>query len=180
MPTTPVSITDLYRDLDRRVARLERDATTGIVQTPEFIATTSNVALRFMATTIDATTKDGAGWQSVRGTSFLAQSDARTKTEVAPVRTNALDILRAAPVGEWKFLGKDTPHVGPTVQDLPPFMQRSMPTVAIPSALGVDYTDMIGVLWEAVRLLDAELDSTRTNPVTRKTLEERITKLEEV
>lgn len=114
----------------------------------------------------------GDGWQDLElrdlyhNGSLIQQSSAAGKDDFAEIEGgSALDVLRAAPSARWRRLGSDIDEVGPVAEDLPGWMRQTFDQPDDPEGEprgdGVVLNSELGLLWEAVRELDAELDELR-------------------
>lgn len=106
-------------------------------------------------------TLNGSNGVAMHASSFPTTSDARLKTSEDMPTLSGLEIVRGAPSGTWAYTFEpDTVRMGPIAQDIPEALQRQMPEEH-GGALELDLGSLIGVLWGAVRALDAELDDWR-------------------
>lgn len=89
-------------------------------------------------------------------------SDMRFKSSDGAPSIAGIDVVRGAPSTVWRFnrSGDTKWRMGAMAQDLPEEFQHTS-SIDNHSKISVDIGTMIGVLWGAVRAIDAELDEWR-------------------
>ena len=134
---------------------------------------------------------NSSAYAAVTAFDYFTSSGMQTKKDIAPLRQSALDILRNAPVREWRYVteGDDAPvHVGFIADDLPDWLRQPPPPEPSDNPLDVGVAEpfassprlalgtLIGLLGQALREIDAEMDELRqlrglTQPTRRKEIE---------
>ena len=119
----------------------------------------------------DITNADGSSFndlelRSLYYTGSLIETSSAAAKEDFREAPSALDVLRGAPSALWRRLGSDADEMGPVAEDLPEWMRQTFAQPdddpdAEPRAEGINLSSKTGLLWEAVRELDAELDEMR-------------------
>jgi len=104
-----------------------------------------------------------ASYIPIRASAFTVSSARATKEEIHDLPWKALDILDAAPVQRWRYkeehAGDRNFHISPMADDLPEELVIRGDDGE--HDISVDQRDLVGVLWEAVRELRAEVAELR-------------------
>lgn len=105
---------------------------------------------------------DGGSRININVLNVNESGDMRLKTAEAVPDLNGLDIVRNAPSTAWSYKQEpDQTCMGPMAQDLPEVLERRDPE-DMGGTLSLSLGSMIGVLWDAIRKLDTELDEWRS------------------
>lgn len=119
---------------------------------------------------LDVISPDGTLYRSIYCKDVNPPSDRASKRAVTAPKQAGLDVLRAAPVYEWAYVGEDSRQLGPMAEDLPPMMTS---TIAAGSPFAgmkaVSMKGQIALVWQAIQELDVELDAVPGLRVTKPT-----------
>jgi len=122
----------------------------------------NDTAIRFSGALDAVLVVDSAGdnYKAIRASAFTVVSEQAAKHSIGPI-DDVLELVRRAPAKRWQYNADveaaDQWHFGPMYEDLPPEILR--PAVmegGVRQPGAVDQGSMLGIMWEALRVLIEE------------------------
>lgn len=121
---------------------------------------------------VQITNQAGDAWRAVSASAFNVSSDRASKDDITPPTREGLAVVRDAPVYEWTYRDDETctRRFGPLAEDLPSDVKTRVSASADSPGAGqevVNIAAQVGVLWQAVQELDAEVRALRAELANR-------------